>query len=88
VDSITMFSAGTIAGGGVGDLTELLARGCALVEILSSIRDDANMRILGAFEHGSELVDVHTTGLVPATSPRQGGSAFWRRRRRYLPVMP
>jgi hypothetical protein len=66
----TPFSAGTIAGGGVGDPTELLARGCALqAEVLYSIRDDDDMRILGAFEHGSELVDVHTTGRTVGLFP-------------------
>ena len=57
----TPFSAGTIAGGGVGDPTEILARGCALqAELLHSVRDE-DSRILGAFERDSEWGNVHTT---------------------------
>ena len=76
----TPFSAGTIAGGGVGDPTEILARGCALqAEVLHSVRDE-DSRILGAFERDSEWESVHTTsrtiGLFPGGSS-DGGEGTW-----------
>ncbi|KAI9452343.1 Hsp70 protein-domain-containing protein [Russula earlei] len=62
-DALTPFITGTVAGGGIGDPTTVLARGAALqarllVGIGVSSEDE---RIRKAFERGSELVSVKAT---------------------------
>ncbi|KAF8823212.1 hypothetical protein HHX47_DHR10000100 [Lentinula edodes] len=79
----TPFSMGTVIGGGIGDPTTVLARGCAvqaaLIASLSSEGEDEELR--KAFEHGSDLVDVKTTsktlGLVfPDDSGNETGGTW------------
>jgi heat shock protein 1/8 len=73
----TPFSMGTVAGGGVGDPTEIIARGCALqAELLYSLRDEDEL-VKRAFDEGSEWsrvpVSGRTIGLVPGRSaPNEG----------------
>jgi heat shock 70kDa protein 1/2/6/8 len=57
----TPFTAGTIVGGGVGDPTTILARGCALqAQLLASLgNEDAEVK--KAFEKGSERINVKST---------------------------
>ncbi|TFK62385.1 actin-like ATPase domain-containing protein [Pluteus cervinus] len=50
-DVSTPFAAGTVVGGGIGDPTTILARGCAIqAALLSTLGDDNQLR--EAFEHG------------------------------------
>ena len=75
----TPFSAGTIAGGGVGDPTEILARGCALqAEVLHSVRDE-DSRTPADPECDSEWESVHTTSRMFRFVPRSsdGGEGTW-----------
>jgi len=61
----TPFFTGTVAGGGVGDPTTILARGAALqARLLAEIGGGTSVEDEGvrkAFERGSELVDVKAT---------------------------
>ena len=76
----TPFSLGTIVGGGPGDPTEILARGCALqAELLYSLRlaeDDLRK----AFEKGAPWSEVsvsgRTVGLLFPGSSLNGGDYF------------
>jgi molecular chaperone DnaK (HSP70) len=57
----TPFTAGTIVGGGIGDPTTILARGCALqAQLLASLGDE-DAEVKKAFEKGSERLDVKAT---------------------------
>jgi molecular chaperone DnaK (HSP70) len=60
-DASTPFVTGTVAGGGLGDPTTVLARGAALQARLLADINGADERIRKAFERGSELVGVQTT---------------------------
>ncbi|KII83898.1 hypothetical protein PLICRDRAFT_46672 [Plicaturopsis crispa FD-325 SS-3] len=55
-DVVTPFSIGTVVGGGVGDPTTILARGCALqAKLLVSIGEsEEDLKVRAAFEKGSE----------------------------------
>ena len=62
-DAATPFTTGTVAGGGIGDPTTLLARGAALqARLLAEIENGADERIRKAFERGNELVGAQVTG--------------------------
>lgn len=58
---ITPFTAGTVIGGGVGDPTTLLARGCALQAKLLAEILDADGDLLKTFQRGSAHAEVHAT---------------------------
>jgi heat shock 70kDa protein 1/6/8 len=64
-DAITPFVTGTVAGGGIGDPTTILARGAALqARLLAEIGGGTSVedeRVRKAFERGSELIGVKTT---------------------------
>src|SRR5258707_9019085 len=64
-DAITPFVTGTVAGGGIGDPTTILARGAALqARLLAEIGGGTSAEDEGvrkAFERGSELIGVKTT---------------------------
>lgn len=75
-DVVTPFSAGTIAGGGTGDPTTLLARGCALqADLLAGVAEDAELG--AAFAHGSSWVDAQalprTLGVLFPEPDAEGG---------------
>ena len=84
-DAATPFTTGTVAGGGIGDPTTLLARGAALqARLLGEIENGADERIRKAFERGNELVGVRVTGrtigvLFPETAGEgtQGLGGRW-----------
>ncbi len=58
---VTPFAEGTVLGGGSGDPTSILARGCALqAKVLAGIRAD-QVEIREAFKRGSEYASVHST---------------------------
>ena len=69
----TPFSLGTVVGGGVGDPTEIISRGCALqAELLFSL-GPRDAEVLKAFEKGSLWSEVSVSGrtvgmLFPGTS--------------------
>lgn len=61
-DVETPFSRGTVVGGGVGDPTTVLARGCAIqAELLASLSDDSNAEIRQAFTQDSKANEVKAT---------------------------
>ena len=60
-DAITPFDTGTVAGGGIGDPTTVLARGAALQARLLAEINGADERVRNAFGRGSELVGVKAT---------------------------
>ncbi|KLO19688.1 actin-like ATPase domain-containing protein [Schizopora paradoxa] len=58
---VTPFTEGSVLGGGSGDPTSLLARGCALqAKVLAGIPAD-QVEIREAFKRGSEHASVHAT---------------------------
>ncbi|KAJ3837505.1 Hsp70 protein-domain-containing protein [Lentinula raphanica] len=59
-DINTPFSMGTVIGGGIGDPTTVLARGCALQAALIASLTDEDEELRKAFERGSELLEVNT----------------------------
>lgn len=61
-DAITPFVTGTVAGGGMGDPTTVLARGAALqARLLAEIGNGTDERVRKAFGRGNELVGVEAT---------------------------
>jgi heat shock protein 1/8 len=60
-DALTPFVTGTVAGGGIGDPTTVLARGAALQARLLAEISGADTRVRSAFERGSQLVGVTAT---------------------------
>lgn len=59
--TVTPFTAGTVVGGGVGDPTTILARGCALqAQLLASLGED-DVEVREAFNGDSERVNVKAT---------------------------
>jgi len=61
-DVETPFSRGTVVGGGVGDPTTILARGCAIqAELLFSLSDDSNAEIRQAFTQDTKANEVKAT---------------------------
>jgi heat shock protein 1/8 len=82
-DAITPFVTGTVAGGGIGDPTTVLARGAALqARLLAEISGaDTDARVREAFVRGSELVGVKATArcigvLFPETG-KEGLGGQW-----------
>jgi molecular chaperone DnaK (HSP70) len=75
---ITPFKAGTIAGGGTGDPTTILARGCALqAQLLVSLAGETE-QVRQAFIKGNGTSNVNATSrtiglLVPQVSAEEGG---------------
>jgi heat shock 70kDa protein 1/2/6/8 len=85
-DAITPFATGTVAGGGIGDPTTILARGAALqARLLAEISGGTSVedeRVRKTFEHGSELVDVKATTrtigvLFPEAAESEGLGGQW-----------
>jgi len=80
-DAVTPFTTATVAGGGIGDPTTVLARGAALqARLLAEIENGADERIRKAFERGSELVGVKATQrtigvLFPEAAGGEGSGA-------------
>ncbi|KAI0249447.1 Hsp70 protein-domain-containing protein [Lactifluus subvellereus] len=60
-DASTPFVTGTVAGGGAGDPTTVLARGAALQARLLADINGADERVRKAFQRGSEMVGVEAT---------------------------
>lgn len=75
---ITPFKAGTVAGGGTGDPTTILARGCALqAQLLVGLAGESE-EVRQAFIKGNETSSVSATSrtiglLVPQVSAEEGG---------------
>lgn len=57
----TPFSVGTVVGGGIGDPTTILARGCAVQAALIASIPDEEEELRKAFERGSEATSVKAT---------------------------
>ncbi|KAG6868835.1 hypothetical protein C0993_009372 [Termitomyces sp. T159_Od127] len=79
-DIETPFGRGTVVGGGVGDPTTVLARGCAVQgALLAGIpRDGAHNALRAAYERGSKSNEVQATGrtvgvLLPGGETELGG---------------
>ncbi|KAH7890308.1 Hsp70 protein-domain-containing protein [Phlebopus sp. FC_14] len=78
---ITPFKAGTVVGGGVGDPTTILARGCAVqAQLLVELAKDESMR--DAFAKGSEWAGVAATSrtiglLVPQEDVEGTMGGIW-----------
>lgn len=79
---VTPFTAGTVVGGGVGDPTTILARGCALqAQLLASLGDE-DAEVKKAFEKGSDRVNVKATAktigvLFPEENATDGLGGQW-----------
>jgi heat shock 70kDa protein 1/2/6/8 len=58
---VTPFTAGTVVGGGVGDPTTILARGCALQAHLLAGLGEENEEIRWAFDKNSKWTEVKAT---------------------------
>ena len=85
-DAATPFVTGTVAGGGVGDPTTILARGAALqARLLAEIGGGTSVedeRVRKAFERGSEHVSVKATArtigvLFPEAAESGGLGGQW-----------
>lgn len=85
-DATTPFVTGTVAGGGIGDPTTILARGAALqARLLAEIAGGTGVedeRVRKAFERGSELVGVKATArtigvLFPEAAESGGLGGQW-----------
>jgi len=85
-DATTPFVTGTVAGGGIGDPTTILARGAALqARLLAEIAGGTGVeeeRVRKAFERGSEIVGVKATArtigvLFPETAESGGLGGQW-----------
>ncbi|KAF8067084.1 Hsp70 protein-domain-containing protein [Lyophyllum atratum] len=80
----TPFARGTVVGGGVGDPTTVLARGCAVQgALLAAIPDDETHKELrGAYERGSKSNQVQATSrtlgvLVPSAGAEGDMGGVW-----------
>ncbi|KAF9070436.1 Hsp70 protein-domain-containing protein [Rhodocollybia butyracea] len=85
-DIDTPFNTGTVIGGGIGDPTTVLARGCALQAALIASLTEEDAELAKAFERGSDLTEVKTTsktlGLVfPDDSGNETGGTW-------VPLLP
>jgi heat shock protein 1/8 len=81
-DAVTPFITGTVAGGGIGDPTTVLARGAALqARLLGEIEIGADERIRKGFGRGSELVGVKATartiGVLFPSAGEEGLGGRW-----------
>ncbi|EIN03476.1 actin-like ATPase domain-containing protein [Punctularia strigosozonata HHB-11173 SS5] len=75
---VTPFTAGTVVGGGAGDPTTLLARGCALqAQLLVHLGDaDEDEEVRWAFDTNSKWTEVSATGAaVGVLFPEEKGAA-------------
>ncbi|KAH9920504.1 actin-like ATPase domain-containing protein [Epithele typhae] len=62
---VTPFTQGTVVGGGVGDPTTILARGCAMqAKILAGLADgtDEEREVKASFTHGHQYTQAKATG--------------------------
>ncbi|KAI9436860.1 Hsp70 protein-domain-containing protein [Lactarius indigo] len=76
-DALTPFVTGTVAGGGIGDPTTVLARGAALQARLLAEINGADERVRNAFQRGSELVGVRaTTRTIGVLFPEAGAEGL------------
>lgn len=79
---VTPFTTGTVVGGGVGDPTTILARGCALqAQLLASLGEE-DVEVRKAFDRGSERVNVKATSktigiLFPEENTSEGLGGQW-----------
>jgi len=80
---ITPFKAGTVVGGGVGDPTTILARGCALqAHLLVSLAQTSSEELLDTFNKESEVTSVAATSrtiglLVPQEDAAGSLGGIW-----------
>ena len=80
---ITPFKAGTVVGGGVGDPTTILARGCALqAHLLVSLAQESLDDLLGTFNKESKVTSVAATSrtiglLVPHEDAAGSLGGIW-----------
>jgi heat shock protein 1/8 len=80
---ITPFKAGTVVGGGVGDPTTILARGCALqAHLLLSLAQESSDELLGTFNKDSKVTSVAATSrtiglLVPHRTATGSLGGIW-----------
>lgn len=77
---VTPFGAGTVAGGGAGDPSTLLARGCALQADLLASEEDTELR--AAFVHGSAYTEAKVVArslgvLFPEEGGKDGMGGLW-----------
>jgi heat shock 70kDa protein 1/2/6/8 len=79
-DAITPFVTGTVAGGGIGDPTTVLARGAALQARLLADINGEDERVRKAFERLSEMADVKATartiGVLFPEAAKEGGDGL------------
>ncbi|KAG8221719.1 Hsp70 protein-domain-containing protein [Butyriboletus roseoflavus] len=80
---ITPFKAGTVVGGGVGDPTTILARGCALqAHLLVLLAQESSEELLGTFNKESKATSVAATSrtiglLVPQEDAAGSLGGIW-----------
>ncbi|KAH0826371.1 hypothetical protein J3R83DRAFT_5333 [Lanmaoa asiatica] len=80
---ITPFKAGTVVGGGVGDPTTILARGCALqAHLLVLLAQESSEELLGTFNKESKVTSVAATSrtiglLVPQEDAAESLGGIW-----------
>ncbi|KAL4063738.1 Hsp70 protein-domain-containing protein [Scleroderma citrinum] len=74
---ITPFRAGTVVGGGVGDPTTILARGCALQAHLLFSLTHETANVGRAFVRGSELASIAATSrTIGLLVPQEGAEGY------------
>lgn len=73
---ITPFKAGTVVGGGIGDPTTILARGCALqAHLLLTLAQDSSEEILSAFDKEGMITSVAATSrTIGLLVPQEDGA--------------
>ncbi|KAF9231744.1 Hsp70 protein-domain-containing protein [Melanogaster broomeanus] len=79
---ITPFKAGTVVGGGSGDPTTILARGCAFQAHLLVLLAEESAELLAVFDKGSEQTSVAATSrtiglLVPQGDAEGSMGGIW-----------
>ena len=80
---VTPFKAGTVVGGGVGDPTTILARGCALqAHLLVSLAQESSEELLSEFDKESKVTSVAATSrtiglLVPQEDAAGSLGGIW-----------
>jgi heat shock 70kDa protein 1/2/6/8 len=79
-DVITPFATGTVAGGGIGDPTTVLARGATLQARLMADINGADEQVRKAFQRGSEMAGVKATartiGVLFPEAPKEGAGGL------------
>ena len=73
---ITPFKAGTVVGGGAGDPSTILARGCALqAHLIVSLAQESSEELLGTFNKESTVTSVAATSrTIGLLVPQQDGA--------------